>query len=326
MKMIILPRKKFSYAYNGTEYDSIFFGNLLSSNADTDVIDEWYYANEYRYLDSVKISELNMKYTALKDMPAGHPATSSDWFGEGINSNRMIDNLFTSRSTFSDDAEITFEITGMTHLIGQGIDNVRNIKIRYQDSEGNVIYDGFDCDDCNVKSREINLVAYDSFDCDSCCNPPPQQRTSFFYKFDLPTCEKIAQVSLYFERYDTTRPMSIATLAVGRSFDIGCAVSGINIEMNLPKSTIEVRSLRQTGILPANIEVSIRGDVIVTKKRIDEIMEVMSRHGNYLNFYILEDDNDVKTGIVLGRFRRIGAPISSASRIIMPIDIYGILQ
>ena len=51
---------------------------------------------------------------------------------------------------------------------------------------------------------------------------------------------------------------------------------------------------------------------------------MVAKHGAYLNFYLFDEKDEVKTGIVLGRFLSISTPITTSSIVKLPIDIFGI--
>lgn len=316
MKMIVLPRTEYQITTNAKTYTATYFGNVLAQNADTETLTEYNPATTYNYLDEIKIASLNTKYTAVVNSPKGHPQNSSGWFQEGINEYRFRDSLFTSQSVFSDtEAIIDFSITAMSHIVGQNLSNVKTVefyKINENDSDGALI-------------SSISLFYLESYDCDSCCNPEPYLMTSFYCDITASSCiNGESKIRVKMIKNDPAKPILIGSLVVGVARDLGCSLSGMTLELKIPKNTTEFPELRATGVRPANVETYIRGNTIISVKKVDEIRTMVARHGAYLNFYLFDEHDEVRSGIVLGRFLKLSAPITHSSHTSLPIEIFGI--
>lgn len=325
MKIIILPRVLYQDTINTKTYKEIYFGNLISTTADSETIDEWVSTKtDYAYLDEVYISNLHTKYTATINNPVGHPSTSSGWFAEGTNINRMLDSLYTSQSVFSDTCEVEYNIINMTHIIAQNVENVKEVQMIFYRNDGTEISTVFDCDACIEPETKIVMAYYESFDCDTCCNPEAINKNSFYYRFNPLSCSNVAKVKVIMTKQEETLPISVGVMAVGRAYSLGCSLEGMSLELSIPVSNVTFPAIAQTGIAPANIETYIRGKTLIERSKVDQLRQLMSKHGAFLNFYVFDELDDITSGIVLGRFTQFSTTLSTANKVELPVEIVGI--
>jgi len=317
MKLIVLPRTVYKQTIGTKIYREVYFGNLVSSNADAESLNEWSDTGTYSYLDEVIVGALQTKYTATVDNPVGHPSTSTGWFGEGINANRMLDRHFTTQTVFSaNPAVIEFGTFNMTHLVGQNIENAKTVTIEYIKADGTV-------DTALTATKEMYRV--EDFNCDSCCNPEPVE-VHHMYETLHADCETHTKVRISIEKIDTASPILIGVLSVGRAYSIGCALAGMTPELTMPKGIEEFPAIQATGVAPANIETRIRGDVMIDRNHVDDMRKLFMNHGAYLNFYVFDEVDEVQSGVVLGRFTRFATPIETANKVTVPIEVFGIIS
>jgi hypothetical protein len=315
MKLVVIPRQEFSDTHNGKIVKEVYFGNVVANNAVTEEIVEWDpLKTDYQYLDEVVVSSLHTKYTATVDNPVGHPSLSSGWFAEGINAYKISDNLFTSQAIYTQDAIIDFDVTFMTDLFGQNIEHATKVtisKINPDNSTGDEI-------------ATIDLMFLESYSCDTCCNPEPVQKRMFHYQIDAAGCIENSLVRVHFTKAETSTYMAIGSLAVGHAYDLGCIQYGASIETVIPKNIREFEDIRQTGVYPANIEKTISANVRIKYSKVDDIQELIHRHGSFLNFYVFDEKDAVKSGFLLGRCHRFMVPINSSDYALIPIEAFGI--
>jgi len=315
MKLVILPRTQYRQTIGTKTYRETYFGNVLYTNADSETIPEWSSTATYNYLDEVKVGALNTKYTATVDNPKGHPSASNGWFGEGLNANRMTDRHYTTQTVFSAaTAVVEFGIFSMTHLIAQNLDNVKSVTIEYIKTDGTI--------DAG-KTDTIDLYSIESFDCDSCCNPEPVLRSSFVYDI-VAECAAYTRIRVTLHKDISSYPILVGVMTVGRSYDMGCALVGFEIGTELPKGIEEFPAIQATGVRPVNITRRLRGDVLLPTTRVDDLIDTLEQHGAYLNFYMFDDRDVVKSGVLLGRFMSVVAKITTSNKTTIPVDIVGI--
>jgi len=300
MKLLRIPRAQFITMYNNDIYKQLFFGNLISSTADADSVPTWDENATYNFLDVVKIPALQMNYKAKKDNPQGYPPISRDWFGEGANPYKMLDPVFSSQSIFSNTCELEFNVAGMTHLLGRGIENAKEVFFEYFDFNGNVITDLFDCDSCNELESVATMTYDDNFDCFSCCNPDPIAQDSFAIRIPKERCEQLYKIKVTITKSDANLPIKIGTMVVAKEFNLGCAAKGFQIIDSTPTQSYDYPTLRATGIYHANRKTRMRGTLRLDETDVDQHRKEFGKHGSWLNYYLFDERDAVKSGLVLG--------------------------
>ena len=317
MKLVVLPRVTYQVLDNTKPKKETYFDNVVAINADSETLAEWdSNKTDYKYLDEVKIEALHTKYTAVKDNPKGHPASSTDWFGEGLNAYRLRDKNFTTSTVFSTDAIVEYATMYSTLIFGLGVDNCKEILIEYVDANDQVL---------SELSSTIDMSYIEVFECESCCNPPPTEKRNFTHEIKDEDCEVVYKIRATFKRLNENKPLLIATSGVGYAHHIGCAKAGMTPKMILPSTVDTFTELGATGIRPANIRKELRGSIYTNRKKVDDLTYLFEKHGAWLNLFVFDEVDEVKSAMFIGRMLELSTPIYRHDLVEVPIEAFGIL-
>jgi len=234
MKLLRIPRTIYRTVHDNRDYEEIYMGNLISSTADTVTYPAWDSTQTYNALDTVYIPELHTTYTAKIDSPKGHPSTSRDWFKEGDNTHKMLDAVFSSKSIFTNECIVEFDVAGMDYILGRGIINAKEVQFEFYDFSGNPVDTDFNCDTCAEVQSLITMTYDEEFNCFSCCNKDPIINDSFVLPIDRDFCETVYKGKITITKDDPSKPIFVSTLCVADSYDFGCALKGFKIGDKIP--------------------------------------------------------------------------------------------
>jgi len=323
MKLLRIPRTVYSVVVDGVQYKEMYFGNLISSTATEYTVQTYDPAQEYSFMDRVYIPELHTVYTAEVDNPRGHPSVSRGWFKEGDNKHRMIDHRFSTKSVFEDECVVEFETVGMTHILGRGIENAKEVRLEYFDYAGNYLDTSFDCDTCSEVEAIVTMTYDDEFDCFSCCNPDPIREDSFFIPLDEGFCEDMYKVRITITKDDASKPILVSSMCVADAYDFGCVQKGFKIGDKIPSKITEFSEIQASGIEYANITTYMRGDILITADTVDHHRRAKKKYGGYLNYYLFDDLDVIKSGLVLGIAPETEYTINGENHTIMSFEAVG---
>ena len=313
LEMIILPRKEFQITHGNRVLKEIYFGDVLDSTANPDSLTEWDATKvDYKIFDEVMVGALDTLYTAVVDNPVGHPSSSTQWWAEGINKRRFSDNIFTSQTVFDTVATIDFNVVAMNRLCSQNLGNVARVEV-------NKLSNGV----IGELLTTIQLEDIESYDCESCCNPEPYYRTGFVLNLDeFLNCESDMEIRVTLIKAIDQNPVLVGTMTVGRAYEIGCLQRGYSLPLKVPVNIETFESLSSTGIRPSNIEEKIIGKINMSESYSKEVRKVFKRHGSYLNFYRLYDEESSE--LLLGKWTNFRPTNTSTGKVEVPIEIFAI--
>ena len=324
-KLFEIPREKLQVIDGVTPRKKIYFGNMISSSADEENISEWDpNRTDYQERDVVKIEALKTKYEAKVDNPKGHPHNNNNWYPEAINKYRHLDADFETQTVFSGECIVRFNIVDKTHIIGQGIENAKEIKLVYYDLDGNEVIDTFDCYECRDLPTKKTLATLERFDCyDPCCNNPGYNYIDHFtIALDDIACENIHEVEIVITKIDDSKPILVRTLVVAKEHELACPEYGIEVTDELPKRKKGSTIIRD-GLEDVQIESSLRVNIKTTVEKAKEIRKMIIKHGAYLNYYAL-DESIIDGAMILGTLDISKVRVTSNNRAEIPIEITGI--
>jgi len=324
MRQLRIPRTEYSYMFKGKQYTEMYFGRLLSSSSTPITVPIWDSATTYNYLDEVYIPELHTTYTAKIDDPKGHPSVSRGWFKEGDNEHKMVDATFSTASVFEDTCVVEFEILAMTHILGRGIYNAKEIGLQYFDFNGDLIDTSFNCFECKEIESLITMTYYPEFSCFKCCNPDPVIRESFALKLDDSLCGKAFKVRITITKLDPLKPILISSMCVADEYYLGCVQSGFKIIDKIPSQISEFPEIRATGILHTNMTTEMSGTITIEHETVDKHRRAKNKHGGYLNYYLFDELDTVKEGLMLGLSAETEYSIESGNRVSMSFRAIGV--
>jgi hypothetical protein len=323
MKLLAIPRTKYQTIYNGKEKEEMYFGRLISSTANTYVGTEWDINTTYSYLDEVTIGVLNTVYTAKVDNPKGHPSTSRDWFKEGDNKHKILDGVFSSKSVFEGVCEVEFEVSKMDYILGRGIENAKEVKVQFFDFNNDLLDTSFNCDTCAEVETLVTMTYNDNFNCFSCCNAEDEIRDSFAIPIPEEFCGNIFKAKIMISKSDDLKPILISSLCVAKSHYFGCVDTGFKISDKIPAQITEFVGIKATGIDYANMTSSMRGDIKIDADYVDKHRRLKKKHGGYINYYLFDELDAVKSGLLLGLSTNTEYSFDGANNVTMSFEAIG---
>jgi len=311
MIMLVPPISSYSVIYDGDEYSSYMYGQRIASNAEDFPLDEWDSTKtDYKYRDKVKISTLNAQFVATVDNPKGYPVNSPDWFEKGLPKNYSLDRTYTTKGIYLDELVEDFDTSGMSYVVGEGIENVNMIEI----------YELQEDDKVGELLGKLSMTTSYNFECFNCCSIDFIDISEYFFKFPS-DCRTLKKIRVKMTPFNPTIPIRVSTHTVAKEFNLGCLQKGAEIGINFYKELERFEEIRDIAHVDTRPMKTLKGVINVPQNKAREVFDLFKKYGGKRVFYAFDELDFIQHSLMLGSCERITNTITGSAYEEIPINI-----
>ncbi len=313
MTYVVPVKSTLSTIYNESTYEASTYNDVISTDAQDDVITEWDKDTEFTQGQFVKVSALKRLYRCAASSSTGEfpPANSQVFTDYGaVNSYKMFDEVINSQTKFDSSCNVSIGFNRSNTIGILNIKNVYTVQIEQVDNVTSEV----------VYSKTIELANYGA-----------SSLYDYWYKqiqyekdivlFDLVYLPD-SKINIIFSGNENSLVGSVIS---GLADNIAITLYGSSVKLN-DFSTYQVDEYGNTTFSKRGYSRTITGQVIIDATRIDETIYKLSELRGAITLFSGDEQADgYKSLMTLGYIKDLKIPIDSPSKSKFPITIIGVV-